>query len=357
MPWFPMPATSHRTGFGADADLTACRRALRGGSHTFYAASLILPESVRGPASALYAFCRSADDAIDTAADPQAALAGLRLRLARAYSGEPVDDPADRAFAATVSRFLIPREIPEALLEGFAWDSDGRRYADIDALCGYGARVAGTVGVMMALVMGVRAPEALARACELGIAMQLTNIARDVGEDARLGRIYLPLDWLREAGIDPDAWLAAPFHDERLSTVVRRLLAESDRLYLRGVAGISRLPAGCRPAIRAAARLYAEIGHEVARRGHDSVSGRAVVPTSRKLAVLGRAIVSGGGHPHSLSLPPVPAARFLVDAVARAGGRALPPRPAWWDFEARTVRIIEMFERMSERDQLGGSRT
>ena len=92
----------------------------------------------------------------------------------------------------------------------------------------YAARVAGTVGAMMALVMETRDPRSLARACELGVAMQLTNIARDVGEDARNGRLYLPLAWMREAGLDPEAWLAAPQFVQRLARVVSRLLAEAD---------------------------------------------------------------------------------------------------------------------------------
>ena len=101
-----------------------------------------------------------------------------------------------------LARYGIPRALPAALLEGFAWDAEGRRYASIEALEDYAARVAGTVGAMMALVMGVRDAAVLGRAAELGLAMQLSNIARDVGEDARAGRVYLPLDWLAEAGVD-----------------------------------------------------------------------------------------------------------------------------------------------------------
>ena len=114
----------------------------------------------------------------------------------------------------------------------------------LEALHGYAARVAGTVGVMMTLLMGVRDAAALARACDLGVAMQLTNIARDVGEDARAGRLYLPLDWLDEAGVDRDRFLAAPAPSPALARVVARLLAEADRLYARA-ATASR---GCRRA-------------------------------------------------------------------------------------------------------------
>jgi phytoene/squalene synthetase len=194
------------------SDLAVCAATLRQGSRSFAAASLLLPESCRGHAVALYGFCRLADDAIDHAA-PQnraAVIANLHAQLDRAIAGHPDNAPIARSFAHALAECAIPPELPRALLEGFAWDAEARRYATLSDLRAYAARVAGTVGVMMALVMNVRDPAALARACDLGVAMQLTNIARDVGEDARAGRLYLPLDWLHAAGIDPDAFLAAP---------------------------------------------------------------------------------------------------------------------------------------------------
>ena len=190
--------------------MATCRALLKGGSRTFHAASKVLPRRVADPAIALYAFCRLADDAVDLGNDRAAAVARLRERLDRAYRGQPMDMAADRVFADVVAKFCIPRQLPEALLEGLAWDAEVRRYETLHDLTAYAARVAGTVGAMMTLVMGQRSPEIVARACDLGVAMQLTNIARDVGEDARAGRLYLPLSWLREAGIDPDAWLANP---------------------------------------------------------------------------------------------------------------------------------------------------
>ena len=127
--------------------------------------------------------------------------------------------------------------LPEALLEGLAWDAEGRVYETLDDLLDYAARVAGAVGVMMTLIMGVRSTEALARACDLGVAMQLTNIARDVGEDARMGRIYLPREWLREAGIDAAAFLADPTPEARVGALVARLLEEASRPLCEGRAG------------------------------------------------------------------------------------------------------------------------
>jgi phytoene synthase len=191
------------------ADLAACRLLLEDGSKSFHAASRLLPARIAVPATALYAFCRVADDAIDLDDSP-AALAGLQARLADIYAGTPQDAAADRAMAAVVTRYAIPRAIPDALIEGFAWDRAGRQYENFSALTAYATRVAGTVGVMMALLMGERRPAVVARACDLGIAMQLTNIARDVGEDARNGRLYLPRDWLLEVGIVPAEFLASP---------------------------------------------------------------------------------------------------------------------------------------------------
>ena len=137
------------------ADLHACRAAIRVGSKTFHAASLLLPRRVRWPALALYAFCREADDAIDNAKNPLLALQELQRRLDRIYDGHPVDMPTDRALCAVVAQFAIPREILVALLEGFEWDASARRYENASDLRAYGVRVAGTVGVMMALLMEI----------------------------------------------------------------------------------------------------------------------------------------------------------------------------------------------------------
>ncbi|MCX7891321.1 MAG: phytoene/squalene synthase family protein [Burkholderiales bacterium] len=337
----------------APADIAACAAMLRQGSRTFFAASLVLPRAVRLPATALYAFCRLADDAVDAERDPRGALARLRERLERVYAGRPADTAAERAFAGVVARFAIPRALPEALLEGFEWDAGGRRYETLAELNAYAARVAGAVGAMMALVMGARSGAVLARACDLGVAMQLTNIARDVGEDARLGRIYLPCAWLREAGIDPDAWLARPAHSEALGAVVQRLLDAADALYARAAAGVSALPAGCRPGMHAARLLYAEIGREVERRGLDSVTTRAVVPAARKAQLLWGALAAAARPQPMDASPPLAETRFLVEAAA-AGHAA--PEPAaripLWNVEARLARIIDLFERLERREQV-----
>jgi phytoene synthase len=333
-------------------DLAACRALLRGGSRTFFAASLLLPAKVRDPASALYAFCRLADDAVDQGeSSPLAAIARLRERLDLAYSGRPSPVPADRAFAATVARFNIPRTLPEALIEGFEWDATGRRYETIRDLNAYGARVAGSVGAMMALVMGRESSEIVARACELGMAMQLSNIARDVGEDARAGRLYLPRLWMREGGIDPEAWLARPVFTPALGMVVRRLLDEADRLYEKSGAGIANLPILCRPGIRAARYLYAEIGREIERCDCDSVSQRAVVPASRKAQVLARSLLARNGALGPASASVHDAARFLIDSISDS--RRTLVRPNSSDAAGGSIAwLVDLFDRLERRDRL-----
>lgn len=336
----------------ATADLIACRDLLSEGSRSFQAASRLLPAAVRDPAIALYAFCRVADDAIDDNPNGAAAgLAWLRERLSRAYAGQPEDLAPDRAFARIAARFGIPRALPEALLEGFAWDAEGRRYADLSAVRAYAVRVAGTVGAMMAVLMGVRDQRRLAAAIDLGVAMQLSNIARDVGEDARNGRLYLPLDWLDEAGIDPDAFLAAPGHSPELGNVIARLLEAAEVHYNQARAGIARLPFGCRFGIGAAALLYREIGREVGRRGHDSVTGRAVVSGRRKLRVL-----AAGVLPTALSWARLPdeavsEGAYLVDAVLRTSPRAESRAPAWWQVRAQALTVLDLFERLEQRER------
>jgi phytoene synthase len=339
------------------ADVAACRASLRGGSKTFFAASLALPHSVRQPATALYAFCRMADDAIDLGTNHEATLRDLHRRLELIYSGSPRHIAADRAFADCARRFAIPKQYPLALLEGFAWDAVGRRYEDLSALRSYGVRVAGTVGAMMAMVMNVRERALVARACDLGVAMQLTNIARDVGEDARNGRLYLPLRWMREAGLNPEAWVARPVFSRPLARVIERLLAEARALYERSDSGLARLPQACRPGMYAARLLYAEIGNEVERRGFDSVSQRAVVPWRRKARILADACVAAKRQWAAAPAAELIEGEFLLDTFApQPLTSALPEdtareRARWPAVEDRVVWLVDLFERLERRDR------
>jgi phytoene synthase len=350
-----MPVSSRDADPVAAADLAACQATFNEGSRTFFAASFLLPRAIRRDASALYAFCRMADDAVDRGGGGRETLDRLSDRLDRIYAGRPLGVPSDRAFAGVVARHSIPRSLLEGLLEGFAWDAAGRRYETLPELLDYAARVAGTVGAMMAVIMDRRAPATIARASELGIAMQLTNIARDVGEDARAGRLYLPRSWLEDEGIDPDTWLAAPAFNQPVGRCVQRLLDTADAMYRRSEVGIADLPWRCRAGIRAARALYDEIGREVARRGFDSVGGRAVVSPSRKAAVLSRRLATPLATARAEeAIEPLPATLFLVAAAAAPPRRVpLVGRPAWWRLDQRFVSVIDLFERLERRDTLG----
>jgi len=325
-------------------DLAHCHEAIRHGSLSFHAASKLLPTKVRDPALALYAFCRLADDEVDEGDYQAGAVLRLQERLDAAYAGKPHNAPEDRAFTAIIEEFDMPRALPDALLEGLAWDAAEHRYDTLSGVRDYSARVASAVGAMMCVLMRVRDPDALARACDLGIAMQLTNIARDVGEDARMGRIYLPLDWLTEAGIDPVNFVHDPLPTDDVRRMVKRLLHEADRLYRRSEAGIDVLPLRARTGIWASRLIYAGIGKQLRRQGFDSISMRARTTRRQKL---GWVMQAGARTATSLIMPksavvyakPLSEVAFLVDAASRA-------RPA----QGRSTTVIDILAELKARD-------
>lgn len=343
------PSASPAASAGSPADLQACVALMQGGSRTFFAASRLLPPRVRAAAIALYAFCRVADDLVDEApVGDERPLQTLRERLDRLYAGIPMDHVEDHALSMVVQQYGLPRHLLDALVEGFAWDAGGRTYDTLEEVQAYGARVAGSVGAMMCWIMGPRDASTLARACELGVAMQLTNIARDVGADAALGRLYLPRQWLREAGLQPEAWLAQPQFNPALGAVVERLLQAADQLYRRGERGIAALPPDCRAAILAASLIYGEIGLQLRREGLDSVSQRTVVSTGRKLVLLAAAWTQS----HFVYMPatreaPLAAIAGLVEGCCSAPATT-PPATGWFPNRAMPQRVawmLELFER------------
>jgi 15-cis-phytoene synthase len=308
------------------ADLALCRQMIRQGSKSFHLASLLLPSSCRHDARALYGFCRMADDLVDTASTPREAVAELARRLDHIYAGHPEDSPTDRAFADVVRRFAIPRIVPDALIEGFQWDAENKHYATLSDVTAYSVRVAGTVGVMMSLIMGERRPEALARAIDLGVAMQFSNIARDVEEDAKLGRRYLPADWLNST-----AAMAAS-----------RLVRDAEVIYDRAATGIAMLPRSCRASINAARMLYREIGRAAKKQGH---TGRAVVPLRRKLALVAIAVVQSFLLPKDASSVCIAEGQFLLDAVTKVPA----PQPANTSLDAQLGWVMKMFIAVEDR--------
>ena len=331
-------------------DMSECRRLLSHGSKSFYIASHFLPRALRESASGLYAFCRIADDLVDLGDDPRQALVTLHQRLDQIYDGRPDNHPIDRVLSQIVIDHKLPRGLLDALLEGFKWDTEGRDYHTLAEVCDYGARVAGTVGVMMAVLMGVKDHATLARAADLGVAMQLTNICRDVGEDARAGRLYLPRDLMREAGMDPEAFLCNPVPSPQLIQVLQKLLAEAERRYQLADEGIRQLPRSCRPGILAARRLYAEIGHTVVKNNYDSISQRAVVSRARKLQILIGLIRGPAAAPEYMHEPCAAENQFLIDAIPHTEDWQRPNQPR--QFSAKAEWMLELFMVMKERDEM-----
>lgn len=351
---------SPRRGSGLharDADRAACREMIKTGSRSFYAASLLLPEPIREAAYALYGFCRLSDDAVDIEHGADGAVARLRSRLDGVYAGQPAPEAADRCLADVVVRFGIPRALFDALMEGFEWDASGRKYHTLCDVEAYGERVAGSVGAMMAALMDARSPAMVERACDLGVAMQLTNIARDIGEDARAGRLYVPRNWMVEAGIDPDLWLAAPSFSPEIGELTARLLARADGLYRRADQAIARLPATVRPAIYAARLLYAEIGKVVASQQYDSINVRARTRAARKAWLVGAAMQRAAKPMPKATLP-------IQDGISRALVAAVVHHPAPEPVLTKpppSVKddinwVLDLFSDLEQRDRMGGRR-
>lgn len=278
---------------------------LAAGSKTFHFASLFLPRACRADAALLYALCRYIDDVADEADDPDQARTALE-----ALSAELRGDRPPRPFIATVLEMFERCDIDVRaaldLVRGVEEDLSEVRLADDAALVRYGYLVAGTVGLMMCGVLGVRAREALPHAIDLGVAMQITNICRDVAEDARLGRVYLPATRLRAVGVDPtpEGVLEGA---EGVQRVVYDLLAMAERYYRSAEEGMAFIPFRARLAILVAARVYRAIGQKLLRDGGDPLRGRTVVPLGEKLvraivAILAFPNVSQGRAKHRASL-------------------------------------------------------
>jgi len=279
-----------------------CARTLAVHSKSFALAGRLLDEQARRDAAVLYSYCRTVDDAIDdcTGAAQRAALAELQRALDSIYLGEAQCDVRLRAFQELVVRCALPREYPEALLAGMAMDTEGVTYETLDDLRLYCHRVAGVVGLMMCHVLGVSDARALRNAAHLGIAMQLTNICRDVTEDWQRGRLYLPLSLLRESGPGALTGISVgPMPDAArpsVKAVVRQLLAEAERFYRSSDEGMLALPWRAAFSVRAARLIYAAIGERILRPDFDALADRAVVPLSTKLRLLLRAALSALGE-------------------------------------------------------------
>lgn len=250
---------------------TLARSTIAHHSKSFALASALLGRRLRDETAVVYTWCRRADDAIDVHGRD---VASLQAELDEVYAGT-AREPVLAALGEVVRARRIPRSYPDELLAGMAMDAEGTHYATLDELLVYCWRVAGVVGLMMSHVFGVADDAALVHAAHLGIAMQLTNICRDVAEDAARGRRYVPDELLANG----------------MPAAVRELLAVAERYYRSGDRGIPALPWRAALAVATARRVYSAIGDRIARTGYDITAGRAVVPTGRKLVEVARAAV------------------------------------------------------------------
>jgi phytoene synthase len=304
-----------------DGSIAADSRAvLARHARSFRLGALFLPPAATDDAAVVYAFCREADDAVDEAPSPAAAAAALSAFDAELRGLSPAR-PIIRAFLAVAARRAIPLFAARDLLAGMRDDLGTVRLPDDAALYAYCYRAAGAVGLMMNGVLGVTAPVAAAPAVDLGIAMQITNICRDVAEDAARGRVYLPADRLEAVGLTPEVLLRgglSPGQRGALARVVADLLAAAEEHYAAAWAGMGFIPARARLAILVAGTLYRDIGRRLRDvHGSDPTHGRTQVPGWARARGIAAAIVD-----------------FVRPHTWRAAARPPSPRrlgPPWGD--------------------------
>lgn len=264
-----------------------CRTVAREVARTFYYGSLFLPAPKRRAAWALYAFCRTADDIADESAvypDPLGELARWRLALVETYAGRP-RGPVMRAWADVLTRYPVPLAPALDLLAGVELDVRGVRFGTFADLRRYCYQVAGTVGLLMTPILGYQDAEALPLAVDLGIAMQLTNILRDVGEDAARGRVYLPDDELLAFGCSREGLLRGE-RSARFRELMAFQIARAEEYYARGLRGVRLLDADGRLAIALSGRLYHAILGRIRANEYDVFTRRAHVSLAGKLAAV-----------------------------------------------------------------------
>jgi phytoene synthase len=261
---------------------------LKSHGRSFHFASRLLGETYRSRAARLYAFCRYVDDLADEASDPSIAAQDL-LALKTSLKTGQTSEPCVMSMIDLMQELSIPMAPVLSLVSGVQSDLEPRRVQDQAELLQYAYQVAGTVGLMMCFILDVRDRQAWPFAIDLGIAMQLTNIARDVGEDAQKGRVYLPSTWLGNVAA---AQISNPTaeHAAQLRTATKQVLSLAQDYYQSGMAGIHYLPTTARYGIVVAAMVYRDIGQMVAEEDYRSWDCRAVVPYSRKLATAAKAL-------------------------------------------------------------------
>lgn len=261
-----------------------CQQMTRIHSHTFFVASALLPRAERKAIRALYAFSRVSDDLVDHGGDDAAER--FQAWRQRSLHGAPqAQDAVALAWADARARYEIPRQYAEQLLDGIATDLHRSRYGTFAELAQYSYGVASTVGLMSMHIVGYSGKEAIPYAVKLGVALQLTNILRDVGEDWRQGRLYLPQDEL-EAFALTEADVARGVVTERWRAFMRFQIARARKLYAEALPGVLHLDKKGRLAVAAAAELYRAILDDIEANDYDVFTRRAHTTTRRKLALM-----------------------------------------------------------------------
>lgn len=301
--------TPRRAGGGRprEALVERARESIAEGSHSFAAASVLFDRATRERAWLLYAWCRRCDDIADgqdhgrapvehdgmeaAAADAQDRIEAIRILTRRALEGHPTADIAFDAFGQVAMEAGLTLDQAEDVIAGFELDAKGWRPRTEDDLMLYCYHVAGAIGVMMARIMGAAADDhdLLDRACDMGLAFQLVNIARDLAEDDAADRRYLPLEWTVEQDIEPGQ-LMKPHHRQEVVTLVNRLLDMADRHEAAARYGARRLRFRQRWAVLAAANIYGAIGREVRTRGAAAWDRRVHTTRLEKLHHIRRAL-------------------------------------------------------------------
>lgn len=305
----------------------AARESIARGSKSFAAASKLFDAATRERVWLLYAWCRACDDladdqdhggALGAQAGASERLEQIRRLTARALGGDATGHFAFDALGVVAAECGINAVHTGDVIAGFALDAAGwRPRTELDML-GYCYHVAGAVGVLMALVMGVDLEDGdtLNRASDLGIAFQLGNIARDIAEDHAAGRCYLPADWLAQAGVD-EGDLMAPRHRPALAAMAGRMAAMAQVYEASARAGAARLPFRCRWAVLSAAGIYGAIARKVAARGPRAWEQRVSTSGLEKLRFLGGGLIGAmAGAPGQVPLVPYRRGE-LAQAVAR----------------------------------------
>ncbi|MBL0160761.1 MAG: phytoene/squalene synthase family protein [Bryobacterales bacterium] len=275
--------------------------AIASGSKSFAFATRFFPPELARAAHAVYWFCRTTDDMVDEAPSVEQARADLDAwegNLRDALEGRHVADARLRLFAGVVESFAIPHEYPLELIAGCRMDLTQSRYATFDELRVFCYRVASTVGLMMTHVIGFEG-QPQERAIELGIAMQLTNILRDVGEDYGRGRVYLPQDEMERFGYT-ESDLAAATRNEKWRNLMRFNAERARKYYRSGLLGLPSLHARGRFAVEIAAKVYSQILPRIEAANYDVFHRRAYVPASQKYWITARTLCSNAV---SVSLP------------------------------------------------------